>query len=220
MIIGFVGFIGCGKGTAGDILVEHGYRTDSYAKPLKDALAAMFDWPRDLLEGDTVEGRAWRNEIDPWWADKLGIPNFTPRYAMQVFGTDVVRGHLNEQLWVYSLENRIRKLENQSVVVTDVRFPNEINLVRRLGGKVYRPVRGPDPDWWNDALSYNINMKERRECRYYSDLPIEPWDYMVGKWVTPPVHISEWAWIGTPIDGTIDNNGTVDEFREKVLSLI
>ena len=45
MLIGVVGLIGSGKGTVSDRLVEqHGYQKDSFAKSLKDAVAAMFNW--------------------------------------------------------------------------------------------------------------------------------------------------------------------------------
>ena len=54
MLIGVVGLIGSGKGTVSDRLVEqHGYQKDSFAKSLKDAVASMFNWDRNLLEGDT-----------------------------------------------------------------------------------------------------------------------------------------------------------------------
>ena len=53
MIIGFVGTIGSGKGTAGEILAQRGFFTESFAAPLKDITASLFGWPRHLLEGDT-----------------------------------------------------------------------------------------------------------------------------------------------------------------------
>ena len=61
MLIGIVGLISSGKGTVADRLVEqHGYKKDSFAKSLKDAVASMFNWDRDMLEGDTESSRHWR----------------------------------------------------------------------------------------------------------------------------------------------------------------
>ena len=43
MILGLVGFAGSGKGTIGDLLVKnHGYKTESFAKSVKDAAAVIF----------------------------------------------------------------------------------------------------------------------------------------------------------------------------------
>ncbi len=44
--------LGSGKDTIADYLVNiHGYKRESFADSLKDAVAAAFDWDRDLLEG-------------------------------------------------------------------------------------------------------------------------------------------------------------------------
>ena len=55
MIIGLVGFIGSGKDTVASRFISYGCVKDSFAAPLKDACAAIFGWPRELLEGDTVD---------------------------------------------------------------------------------------------------------------------------------------------------------------------
>jgi hypothetical protein len=109
-IIGLVGFIGSGKGTVARHLVDnYGFRQESFAKSLKDACSNIFDWPRDLLEGDTPESRQWRELPDLWWSEKLGIKDFTPRLALQLIGTNALRDHFSQDLWFLSLENRIRK---------------------------------------------------------------------------------------------------------------
>ena len=58
MIIGITGFIGSGKDTAANYLVaQHGFRRDSFAGALKDAVAQIFGWDRELLEGTTKSSR-------------------------------------------------------------------------------------------------------------------------------------------------------------------
>ena len=88
MIIGICGFISSGKDTAANYLVGwHGFRRDSFAGALKDAVAAVFGWDRELLEGLTTEARAWREQVDPWWAERLGMPHLTPPWVLHSFPT-------------------------------------------------------------------------------------------------------------------------------------
>ena len=58
MIIGICGLIGSGKGTVADVLVEeHKFEKISFADKLKDSVSILFDWPRDMLEGETPDSR-------------------------------------------------------------------------------------------------------------------------------------------------------------------
>lgn len=143
MIIGLVGFIGSGKGTVRDILVrEHGYHGFAFADALKDATASIFQWPRHLLEGDTNASRAFRERIDPWWSHKFGY-EVTPRLMLQKMGTEACRNNLADNIWIAALEKRIEG--HTDVVVSDVRFPNEIDFIRSVGGKIILVKRGADP---------------------------------------------------------------------------
>ena len=74
MIVGLLGFIGSGKGTAGDILKDMGFTPVSFAKGVKDVTAEMFGWPRHLLEGDTQVSREWREQPDKFWSEEFGKP--------------------------------------------------------------------------------------------------------------------------------------------------
>lgn len=190
MIIGLVGLIGSGKDTAADYLVNsHGWRRDSFAAPLKDAVATIFGWDRDMLEGRTKQSREWRECADAWWSERLGR-EVTPRHTLQLWGTEVGRNAYHNDIWVASLENRIRKSQD-NVVITDCRFPNEIDVIQRAGGRVFRIQRGADPDWVRDALDYL--------------------EFPAGR---PPGHIphaSEWMWMASDLDGVIDNNGTIQD---------
>lgn len=143
MIIGLVGYIGSGKGTVGDILVrDHQYYKFAFADALKDAVSQIFVWPRGLLEGDSNASRAFRERIDPWWSHKFGY-EVTPRLILQKMGTEACRHGIADNIWIAALEKRIEGYEN--VVISDVRFPNEIDFVRSAGGIILRVKRGEDP---------------------------------------------------------------------------
>jgi hypothetical protein len=69
------------------------------------------------------------------------------RVLLQRLGTDVVRDMVDEDAWVDIMRFRVRCLlnEGKKVVVTGVRFPNELEAIKRLGGKtvwVERPGVG------------------------------------------------------------------------------
>jgi hypothetical protein len=129
MLIGILGRMNSGKGTVADELVEvYGFRQDSFAATLKDITSQIFGWDRELLSGSSSESREFREEVDEWWSEKLGIPNFTPRLALQLIGTDVFRNNFHENIWVLSAMRRYQDGEN--VVISDCRFPNEVQIIR------------------------------------------------------------------------------------------
>jgi hypothetical protein len=147
-IYGICGFAGSGKDTLANYLIEHhGYVKLSFAGAVKDAVSFIFGWDRAMLEGDTKESRAWREVEDPWWSQRLGFPGFSPRKALQMIGTDVFRNHFHEDIWIAALENKLRKYPK--VVITDCRFPNEIAMIRRLGGSILHITRGELPEWFH-----------------------------------------------------------------------
>jgi len=203
MIVGLVGFIGAGKGTVADLLVErHGFFKESYANSLKDACSIIFGWDRQMLEGNTPESRAWREQKDEWWSNKLG-KEFSPRLALQLMGTEAGRDVFHPDLWVHTVMRRCEKAPWNNYVIADVRFPNEINAIVESGGKVVRVRRGEDPEWY--ALA--------RECNLYGKQEIMRNAY-------PEVHFSEWAWIASPYDIVMDNNCSLDELTVRVDKLV
>ena len=136
MIIGICGLIGAGKDTAADYLVNlHGFRRESFANSLKDAVSTVFGWDRELLEGRTKEARAWREQVDPWWAERLQMPHLTPRWVLQYWGTEVCRRGFHDDIWIAALESRLAK-RTDNTVISDVRFPNEVKAIKAQGGKI------------------------------------------------------------------------------------
>ncbi len=208
MIVGFVGFIGSGKDTAADYLVNfHGYRRDSFANTLKDAVACVFGWDRVLLEGRTAEARAWREQVDEWWAKRLDMPNLTPRLMLQLWGTEVCRNGFHDDIWIASLENKMRKTKD-NIVISDVRFPNEIKAIHNAGGIVVRIKRGEDPEWYQDAVNSNEGRGNMS------------WLISTERLKKLNIHASETAWVGGDIDYTVFNDTTIDDLFEQIKNLV
>ncbi len=203
-IIGIVGFIGSGKDTIADYLVNfHGFRRESFANSLKDAVAQVFGWDRDLLEGRSKQSREWRETKDEWWSKRLK-KDITPRWVLQYWGTEVVRKGFHDDMWVASLENRLRK-STDDIVITDCRFPNEIKAIRNAGGKVVRIKRGPEPEWFNDAKSMNRGPNRNMS-----------WALSKHNIEKLGIHASETAWVGQKFDIVLNNDGTLDELYNQI----
>jgi hypothetical protein len=195
-VVGLVGFIGSGKGAAGDIISDFGYKKESFAAGVKDTAATMFGWPRDLLEGDTELSRNFREQPCEFWSKKFGR-DFTPREALQKMGTEVGRDIFHKDFWVLSLESRLK--DDKNYVITDVRFPNEIDWIHKMGGDVIEIQRGSQPNWYKILKATNPSKDEESRWQIMSDYGI---------------HYSEWAWIGCKVNGVIKNNGTLEDLTE------
>lgn len=207
MIIGICGFIGSGKDTIADYLVNtHEFRRESFANTLKDAVSAVFGWDRDMVEGRTKSAREWREQPDQWWSDRLGT-TITPRLVLQLWGTEVCRKGFHDDIWIASLENKLRN-STDNVVISDCRFPNEIKAIRDAGGIVVRVARGPEPDWYQDAINANEGRGNMS------------WLISKDRLTKLGIHASETSWVGTKFDAELDNNGSLDELFAQVEALL
>ena len=138
-LIGLSGKSGSGKDTVANYLVtNYNYTKLSFGSVLKDVVSCIFGWPRNLLEGDTKESREFRNKEDKWWSEHLKI-KITPRIALQKIGTDVFRMHFHQDIWLLILKKQITKYDK--VVVTDIRFLNECNMIKEIGGIIMKISR-------------------------------------------------------------------------------
>ena len=200
MIIGICGLIGSGKGTVGDILVEQGFTKVSFADKLKDGVATIFGWNRAMLEGDTDESRNWREQPDVFWTQETGR-NITPRIVLQEFRTECMRDGFDDGIWVSLLKKQM--LDNPGdYVVPDVRFRNEQDMIRELGGEIWRVQRGDVPEWYGCAMLDNTTGGNL----------MESYD----------VHVSEYKWIdmNNKFNTTIYNNSTLEQLKQLVLNEI
>lgn len=140
MLIGVLGRKGSGKDTIADYIInKFHYEKMVIAEPLKNACKELFNFSNEQLYGDLKE------VVDTQW----GV---SPRKVLQWFGTDIIRNRINElnpdignNFWVTLLKIKFLQKtntdKNLKIIVSDVRFQNEIDMVRELGGKVIKLTR-------------------------------------------------------------------------------
>ena len=190
MIIGICGLINSGKDTIANLLIKnHDFHKTSFADKLKDAVSSMFDWDRYMLEGKTEPSRQWRESPDPFWSKEIGR-DITPRYVLQRFGTECMRQGLYDGIWVSLTKKQMLERPDINWIIPDVRFPNEINMIKSIGGKIWRVTRGPDPGWFHKYQLENIEPDN--------------------------IHPSEWKWAKSEFDFIINNNGSVNDLSDKI----
>lgn len=202
-IIAISGLIGSGKDTVAEYLVDKkGFRRESFAASLKDAVAMVFGWDRTLLEGQTQAARVWREQVDVWWANRLNIPHLTPRWVLQYWGTDVCRRNFHEDIWIASLEKKLESSQ-QNTVISDVRFLNEFEMLKKFNAITVWIKRHPLPDWYYDAYLANQGNVE-------ADQKIKQ----------QKIHASETSWIGYKFDHEIHNDFTLTYLYHRIDDLL
>ena len=190
MIIGICGLIGSGKDTIADHLVkDHKFVKISFADKLKDTVATLFEWDRDLLDGKTEQSRLWREQEDYFWSKELK-KKVTPRYVLQVFGTECMRDGFYDGIWVSMLKKKVTENPEINWVIPDVRFENEVKVLKEIGGEVWWVKRGQLPMWF----------------RMYQDIGQKPKD----------VHASEWQWANAKFDKVFENDSTINALKSQV----
>jgi len=190
MIIGMCGLIGTGKDTVADILVNnYNFKKLSFADKLKDGVATVFSWDRQMLEGTTDESRKWREQKDEFWSRETN-EHITPRLVLQMFGTDCMRNGFYNGIWVSLVKQQILQNPQQHFVIPDVRFENEAKMINDIGGEVWRICRGKDPEWFTSYVKDGVEPKD--------------------------VHESEWRWANLPFTLVIENNDTISDLKSQV----
>lgn len=134
-LIGLIGRKGSGKDTAAEILLHRGYRNVKFAGALKDMIRTLLAYQG--LDEKTIE-RMIEGDLKEVATDYLA--GQTPRHAMQTLGTQWGRELIADDLWI---DTAVKRAATHDTVITDVRFPNEMEAVVSAGGVCF----GITADW-------------------------------------------------------------------------
>lgn len=122
MLIGVIGNKRVGKTTFADYIVEkYGFITFAFADPIKEGAKIMFDLSEEQVNGNLKE------VLDKRWG-------FTPRQFLQILGTDCCREKFGKDVWIKRMKFWYEKNKTKNVVISDIRFPNEAEAVKEMGG--------------------------------------------------------------------------------------
>lgn len=138
-IIGICGKKLHGKDTIANYLVEHyGFTKVSFADALKNGVKEIFGFSDEQLNGNKKENN------DDFW-------NISPREILQFVGTDCFRNlfgskfqHIGDNIWVMSTQRKINNLIKNGltkIVIPDIRFPNEIEFIKKNNGTIFKVIR-------------------------------------------------------------------------------
>jgi hypothetical protein len=128
LLTGVCGLARAGKDTFARGLVRQGYTRLAFADALKEATAHIANEPSWLYFDDDQKEA---------FTPALGM---TRRRALQLLGTSV-RETLGPDTWVRRALNKWVADGKRPTVISDVRYPNEAEAIRALGGTVVRIVR-------------------------------------------------------------------------------
>ena len=162
-----------GKTCTAGVISEHGYTIVPFAATLKDMIVPMIT----ALGYD--HQRAWELVISDknYVLPEIGV---SARHMLQTLGTEYGRQCLHPDIWLKCWQKKAERFS--AVVADDVRFPNEADLIRGLGGEMW--------------------LVRRSAVQCTTD------------------HSSEGSLDGYSFDRVIENDGTLDELRSKVMAAL
>lgn len=210
--IGLTGKMYAGKDTAAYFFnkVISQSVTDAFAKPLKEILMNYFGFTKEQLY-DPKE----KTKFNPEWG-------MTNREAMQKLGTECIRNNFHKDAWIKIMEKRIQKHIDMKelVIIPDVRFDNEANLIHKMGGIVIEIIR------WKECKPAREVTVDGALHQSLFDIMFAPKEIMreiserVGSCFPKFVHASEKGIDDNLVDFRVFNDGTIEDFYDEIVERV
>lgn len=136
MIIGLSGYAQTGKDTiANHLISKYGFTRVAFADPIREAVyrlnpkISIADM-RNVPLATAVDGLGWEN---------VKVDSSDARWLLQRMGTEVGREMFGDNFWVDQAMKKASQYEK--VVITDVRYPNELQAILEASGQVWRVIK-------------------------------------------------------------------------------
>ena len=159
IVVGFSGYARSGKDTAAACLLEHGFVRGAFADKMKAALIALDPIVDDGRRLSEIEGAVVQTPSGPTVSEEAK-QRPEVRRLLQRLGTEAGRKTIGEDVWVKALLDAGMPAR---LAITDVRFPNEADAIRALGGLVVRverpgvgPINGHESETALDGCDFDL----------------------------------------------------------------
>jgi hypothetical protein len=143
-LIGLTGFAQAGKNTLAQLFVDKlGFGQGGFADALRGILYALNPRLPDPNWGEVGDNFGSngvvrvQDYVDRFgWEESKKVPEV--RQLLQRLGTEGGRSYLGDNVWIDGLLNRAGSAR---MVISDVRFENEVSAIKERGGRVIRITR-------------------------------------------------------------------------------
>ena len=221
------------------------WQNKKFAEKLKQMVAILINCSREDLENEEFKSTPLSED---WWVYKLSSTEIkpygfytgkdkeiadsrfliktTPRYLLQIIGTDCLRDKIHPEVWVRSLMSEYFPNHESFPhwVITDVRFPNELEAIRAKGGiviRINRPLKYLFDTTLNRHVFYDKEDMSGTVYRMHSNQTREEALSKVLidlKSKSSPTETAlddfqDWDYV-------IDNNDTLERLEEKVRQIL
>lgn len=204
VLIGFLAKSKSGKSLASNYIVsKYKFKSKAFADPLKNGIKCLFGFTDEQINTEKKE------IIDKYW----GI---SPRNVLQIIGTNVVRNNFSElfdnkidgkNFWIKNFDKwykeELKDDPRSKVVITDVRFQNEVDYIKSLGGiivKIHRPIIEKNKDnMYNHESEINIDNITNYHCIILNDNTIDNFYKKIDKLILYEHNIRKGYYRNTPI---------------------
>ena len=198
MIISITGKIGSGKDTIAEIIQQStqlDWEVKKFAGKLKTIAELLCGVPKQNFESQEFK----KTQMTEEWG-------MTYREFLQKLGTEALRSNLHENVWINALFSDYKaktvavgtsefditeKDELPNWIITDTRFPNEMDAVKSKNGLVIKVER---------------TLKLRKGYDTPNETDLHPSETSLDNY-------TEWDYV-------IENNGTLEELRAKVMLIL
>lgn len=215
-LVGVSGYKGSGKDAAVRGLVENGWHQLAFADRIKDfayLLKGVWVQVTENVLPSHPEGGfySYQYVIDEIGMDEAKVKVLDVRRLLQTLGTDAGRKVIGDSIWVAPVMEEAQKLRSRGVgvVITDVRYPNEVDAIRGVGGVIGRVFRGSKPSSKKPSSKKVIESSSKVSPELVLPAPLDV-----------DTHISESSTKFLEYDFYVSNDGTIKELQEDFEKLV